>query len=85
MKRSFAKPFDGPQFCTETKMSTPLARAQAKIDEIERELRKCPDFQLYLIASNPQDRLRMERVLLAIPNFKLWLTLSKSIAAATGA
>lgn len=63
-------------------MSTPLARAQAKIDEIERELRKCPDFQLYLVVNSPQDRLRMERVLSSIPTFKLWLTLRNSIAAA---
>jgi hypothetical protein len=73
------------KFFTEIKMSTPLARAQAKIEEIERELRKCPDFQLYLIANDPHDRLRMERVLLAIPNFELWFTLKNSIVAAATA
>lgn len=51
-------------------MSAPFARAQVKIDEIERELKK---------SNNPQDRLRMERVLMAIPKFKLWLALSNSI------
>ena len=29
---------------------TPLDRAQAKRERVERELKKCPDFQLYLLA-----------------------------------
>jgi hypothetical protein len=67
----------------EIAMSTPLSRAPVKLEEIERELRKCPDFQLYLIAQTRQDQLRMERVLLDIPSFKLRLTLRNSITLAT--
>ena len=61
-------------------MTMPLGRAQAKLAEIERELKKQPDFQLYLISGHGPDGIRMERALLQIPLFKLWLTLSKSIA-----
>jgi hypothetical protein len=62
---------------------TPLERAHAKRDELERGLKKCPDFQLYLIAKPPQDRLRMRRLLMEIPDFKLWLSLKNSIAFAS--
>lgn len=66
-------------------MNTPLARAQAKLREIERELGKYPDFQLYLIAKTRQDRTRMERVLMGIPDFALWRKLRDSITPATAA
>src|SRR5947207_9480439 len=58
---------------------TPLDRAQAKREQIERELRKCPDFQLYLLTQSRNDRARMERLLMDIPNFRLWRTLGTSI------
>jgi len=64
-------------------MSTPLARAQARLEEIERELRKYPDFQLYLIARTREDLARMERLLINIPAFALWQKLRNSIMFAT--
>jgi len=64
-------------------MSTPLARAQAKLREIEQELGKYPDFQLYLIAKADKDRARMERLLMAIPAFALWCKLRDSVVLAT--
>jgi hypothetical protein len=64
-------------------MSTPLARAQAKLREIEQELGKYPDFQLYLIAKTRGDRARMERLLMGIPSFALWHELRDSIMLAT--
>jgi len=64
-------------------MSTPLARAQAKLREIEQELGKYPDFQLYLIAKADKDRARMERLLMAIPAFALWSKLRDSVVLAT--
>jgi hypothetical protein len=45
----------------------PLDRAQAKREELECELKKCPDFQLYLITQAHGDRARMERVLMKNP------------------
>jgi hypothetical protein len=60
----------------------PLDRAIAKRDEIELELRKCPDFQLYLITKSRRQRARMERLLMEIPNFKLWRRLATSVARA---
>ena len=63
-------------------METPLDRAIAKRDEIELELRKCPDFQLYLITKSRRLRARMEQLLMKIPNFKLWRTLATSVARA---
>lgn len=66
-------------------MNTPLARAQAKLVEIERELGKYPDFQLYLIAKTREDRARMERMLMSIPVFSLWRKLRDSIMLATAA
>ena len=63
-------------------IETPLDRAIAKRDEIELELRKCPDFQLYLITKSRRQRARMEQLLMKIPNFKLWLTLATSVARA---
>ncbi|MGH6672792.1 MAG: hypothetical protein ACRECV_12580 [Xanthobacteraceae bacterium] len=61
-------------------MSTPLTRAQAKLTEIERELGKYPDFQLYLVAKTREDRIRMERMLMNIPVFSLWRKLRNSVA-----
>jgi hypothetical protein len=58
---------------------TPLHRAQAKRERIERELKKCPDFQLYLLAKSRKDLARMERLLMQIPTFRLWRTLANSI------
>ena len=59
---------------------TPIDRARAKIEELERELRKSPDFQLYLIAKTRQYRARMKRMLMHIPIFKLWLMLRNCAA-----
>jgi hypothetical protein len=58
---------------------TPLDRARAKRDRIERELKRCPDFQLYLIAKSWHDRARMERLLVQIPSFRLWCMLTDVI------
>src|SRR5215510_8709382 len=63
-------------------IETPLDRAMAKRNEIELELRKCPDFQLYLITKSRRQRARMERSLMKIPNFKLWHRLATSVARA---
>ena len=63
-------------------LETPLDRAIAKRDEIELELRKCPDFQLYLITKSRRQRARMEQLLMEIPNFKLWRRLATSVARA---
>jgi hypothetical protein len=64
-------------------LDTPLDRARAKCDEIERELRKSPDFHLYILTTSRNDRARMERLLMEIPEFELWHTLMKSIMVAT--
>jgi len=60
----------------------PLDRALAKRDRLENRLKKCPDFQLYLLVKSPRDRARMKRLLMEIPSFRLWRTLSNSIARA---
>ena len=60
-------------------MDTPFDRAKLKCDQLERELRRSPDFQLYLITESPSDRARMESVLMEIPQFALWRTLTKSV------
>jgi hypothetical protein len=60
----------------------PLDRAQTKREQLERELKKCPDFQLYLITEAHNDRVRMERVLMKNPAFRLWRLLTDSIAIA---
>jgi hypothetical protein len=59
--------------------ATLLQRASRKCDQIERELRKHPDFQLYLLTRSKKDRARMERMLMEIPNFRLWRALTKSV------
>jgi len=64
-------------------MRTPLDRARAKVEEIERELKKYPDFHLYLLARTREERSRMELLLSAIPAFDLWHKLQNSISAAS--
>jgi hypothetical protein len=61
----------------------PIDRACAKQEELERELKKSPDFQLYLMTTSPKDRARMERLLLEVPTFRLWHLLTNSIKAET--
>jgi hypothetical protein len=51
-------------------------------DKIELELKKCPDFQLYLLTRSLDDRMRMERLLDQNPRFRLWRVLVGSIARA---
>lgn len=63
-------------------MTTPIARARAKLEEIERELRKHPDFQLYLLTNAEHERARMEAILLSIPAFNLWHKLCRSVTGA---
>jgi hypothetical protein len=63
-------------------MTTPLARAQAKLQQLERELGKHPDFQFYLLAKTKQDQTRMEAILVSIPAFELWHKLRNAIALA---
>lgn len=58
---------------------TPLDRAGAKREHIERQRKKCPDFQLYLLTNGRSDRLRMERLLDKIPSFRLWRALTGGI------
>ena len=60
----------------------PLDRARSKRSQLERELKKCPDFQLYLITKAANDRMRMERLLMENPTFRLWRLLTNSIAIA---
>jgi hypothetical protein len=58
---------------------TPLQRAQVKCEQLARDLRKCPDFQLYLLTTSRRDRARMESILMEIPQFSLWRTLTDSV------
>jgi hypothetical protein len=60
---------------------TLLDRALAKRERIEGELKKHPDFQLYLIAETITDQTRMKCLLMKIPNFRLWYLLTNAIAA----
>lgn len=62
-----------------TLAATPSDRVRAKRDEIEHELKQCPDFQVYLIAKSRDDRARMERLLIQIPAFRLWCMLSDAV------
>jgi hypothetical protein len=55
------------------------AFAKAKREQIECELNKCPDLQLYLVVKSQRDRARMKRLLMRIPNFRLWHVLTNSI------
>jgi hypothetical protein len=59
--------------------SLPLDSAQMRREQLERELRKCPDFQLYLITMAPDDRARMEPLLMENPGFRLWRVLTNSV------
>jgi hypothetical protein len=59
-------------------LDTPLDRAIMKRTEIEMELKKSPDFQLYLITKSRADRARMEELLMEFPTFKLWRALTSS-------
>jgi hypothetical protein len=58
---------------------TPLDLARAKLAQIERELKKSPDFQLYLIAKSHSDRARMKHLLMEIPHFRLWRILANAV------
>ena len=60
-------------------MKTPLEHAQAKCEQLERELRRSPDFHLYLLTKSLGDRARMESVLMEVPQFALWRTLRRSV------
>jgi len=39
---------------------------------LERQLKKSPDFHLYLLTRSRKDRARMEQVLMQIPAFRRW-------------
>jgi len=62
-------------------MSTPLDRARAKLEQIERELTKYPEFHLFLLAKTREERRCVEALLIAIPAFDLWRKLYTSISA----
>jgi hypothetical protein len=63
-------------------MATRLARARAKLEEIERELGKHPEFQLHLFAKTQRDRMRIEAIFISVPAFALWHKLRHSVALA---
>jgi hypothetical protein len=63
-------------------LELPSDRALAKRDRLESRLKKCPDFQLYLLVKSPSDRARMKRLLMEIPSFRLWRALTHSITRA---
>jgi len=44
--------------------SMPLVRVRAKCEQLERELRKSPDFRLYLLSKSLKDRARSERMMM---------------------
>jgi hypothetical protein len=48
-----------------------------QLTEIEHELRKSPDFQLYMLTAARHDRERMERLLEKLPAFRVWRRLSR--------
>jgi hypothetical protein len=50
-------------------------------EEIEHELNKSPDFQLYMLTAARHDRERMERLLEKLPAFRMWRRLSQHIEA----
>jgi hypothetical protein len=64
-------------------MQTPLKLMQTKCVQLEQELRRSPDFQLYLLKSR-SDRAQMEPVLMEIPQFALWRTLTNSVESVLG-
>jgi hypothetical protein len=53
--------------------------ARARSEQLECELKKCPDFQLYLITKATNDRARMERLLMENPGFRQWRLLKNYI------
>jgi hypothetical protein len=48
-------------------------------EEIEHELKKSPDFQLYRLTAAHHDRERMARLLEKLPAFRIWRRLSQRI------
>jgi hypothetical protein len=58
-----------------------VTRFQRK--EIEHELRKSPDVQLYMLTAARHDRERMERLLEKLPAFRMWRRLSRPIEGLT--
>jgi hypothetical protein len=48
-------------------------------EEIENELKKSPDFQLYMLTAAHHDRERMERLLEKLPAFRMWRRLSQHV------
>jgi DNA-binding beta-propeller fold protein YncE len=44
--------------------SMPPVRVRAKYEQLERELRKSPDFRLYLLSKSLKDRARSERMMM---------------------
>jgi hypothetical protein len=57
--------------------STVRKVTHAQRAEIERELKKSPDFQLYMLTAARHDRERMERLLEKLPAFRVWRRLSQ--------
>jgi hypothetical protein len=60
-------------------VETPFDRAKLKCEQLERELKRSPDFQLYLLTESLSDRARMESVLMEIPQFARWRALTKTM------
>jgi hypothetical protein len=58
---------------TQTVRKRPTSQQAA----LEHELRKLPDFQLYMVTAAPHDRERMERLLAKLPAFRAWRRLSQ--------
>jgi hypothetical protein len=52
---------------------------------LERQLKKSPDFHLYLLTRSRKDRARMEQVLLQIPAFRRWHLLTSMMQPALDA
>ena len=52
--------------------STVRKVARSQLTEIEHELKKSPDFQLYMLTAARHDRERMERLLEKLPAFRMW-------------
>ena len=61
--------------------STTSQNIQTVRKEIEDELRKSPDFQLYMLTAARHDRERMERLLEKLPAFRMWRRLSQAVDA----
>jgi hypothetical protein len=63
-------------------MKTKTTRLQRSA--IEKELRKLPDFQLYMLTTAAHDRERMERLLAKLPAFRAWRRQSQTIGQGGG-